>query len=178
YFGAIADWIDLDLVYDGAKARPQYSFVLIGQVFGRDVSALEALPNVRLLGNKPYADIPAYLYHFDACLIPFLLNQVTKATDPVKLYEYFSLGKPVVATNMAELAQCGDLLYIGHDAEDFAQKVDAAVSEGASEAASDHAANLTRGRIDFARANTWSSRVELLDRSIRQAFPPVSVVIV
>ena len=53
YFGAIADWIDLDLVYEVAKARPQYSFVLIGQVFGRDVSRLEALPNVRLLGTSP-----------------------------------------------------------------------------------------------------------------------------
>ena len=122
YFGAIADWIDLDLVYAVAKSRPQYSFVMIGQVFGRDISQLESLPNVRMLGSKPYADIPAYLYHFDACTIPFLINQVTKATDPVKLYEYFSLGKPVVATDMAELAQCGDLVYIGHDPEDFARQ--------------------------------------------------------
>ena len=170
YFGAIADWIDLDLVYAVAKSRPQYSFVLIGQVFGRDVAHLEALPNVRLLGNKPYADIPAYLYHFDACTIPFLINQVTRATDPVKLYEYFSLGKPVVATNMAELSQCGDLVYIGHDAEDFARKLDAAVSE--------NDADLSRRRIEFAQANTWSSRVADLDRAIRESFPLVSVLIV
>jgi len=170
YFGAIADWIDLDLVYAVAKSRPQYSFVMIGQVFGRDISQLESLPNVRMLGSKPYADIPSYLYDFDACTIPFLINQVTKATDPVKLYEYFSLGKPVVASNMAELGQCGDMVYIGHDPEDFARKLDLALSETD--------ADLPRRRIEFARANTWSSRVEDIDRAIRQAFPLVSILIV
>ena len=56
-----------------------YSFVLIGQVFNRDVSELEALPNVFLLGNKNYRETPSYLHNFDACTIPFLLNQVTHA---------------------------------------------------------------------------------------------------
>ena len=170
YFGAIADWIDLDLVYAVAKSRPQYSFVMIGQVFGRDISRLQALPNVRMLGSKPYADIPAYLFHFDACTIPFLINQVTKATDPVKLYEYFSLGKPVVATDMKELGQCGELVYIGHDAEDFARQVDLAVAEKDPD--------LPRRRIEFARANTWSSRVDDIDRATRQAFPLVSILVV
>jgi polysaccharide pyruvyl transferase CsaB len=170
YFGAIADWIDLDLVYEVARLRPQYSFVLIGQVFGRDTSKLEALPNVRLLGNKPYADIPGYLYNFDACLIPFLLNQVTKATDPVKLYEYFSLGKPVVATDMKELEQCAGLLYIGRGAEDFACKVDQAVAE------TDR--SLPRRRIDFAKANTWSSRVDDIEQAVLKTFPLVSVIVV
>ena len=170
YFGAIADWIDLDLVCAVARSRPQYSFVLIGQVFGRDVSALEALENVRLLGNRPYADIPSYLHNFDACLIPFLLNQVTKATDPVKLYEYLSLGKPVIATDMAELGQCGDLLYIGRDPEDFARKVDEAIAEKDPD--------LVRRRIEFARANTWSSRVQEIDAGVRAAFPLLSILIV
>jgi len=170
YFGAIADWIDLDLVYAVAKSRPQYSFVMIGQVFGRDTSPLESLSNVRMLGSKPYADIPACLYHFDVCTIPFLINHVTKATDPVKLYEYFSLGKPVVATDMAELGQCGDLVYIGHGPEEFALKLDLALSEKDAE--------LPRRRIEFARANTWSSRVEEIDRATRQTFPLVSILIV
>jgi polysaccharide pyruvyl transferase CsaB len=170
YFGAIADWIDLDLVYEVAARRPKYSFVLIGQVFGRDTSKLESLPNVRLLGNKPYADIPSYLYGFDACLIPFLLNQVTKATDPVKLYEYLSLGKPVVATAMAELQQCGDLLYIGRNVEDFAVKLDRALDETDD--------SLVERRIAFARANTWTSRVEQIGEAARQAFPKVSILMV
>jgi polysaccharide pyruvyl transferase CsaB len=170
YFGAIADWIDLDLVYAVAKIRPQYSFVLIGQVFGRDTSVLESLPNVFLLGNQSYERIPAFLAEFDACIIPFLLNQVTKATDPVKLYEYFSQGKPVVATDMAELAQCAGLLYIGRGAEDFAGKLDLALNETGDD--------LRRQRVEFAKQNNWAQRVDTIDSAVRNAFPLVSILIV
>ena len=170
YFGAIADWIDLDLVLAVAQARPQYSFVLIGQVFNRDTTSLQALPNVFLLGNQRYLDIPSFLFHFDACLIPFLLNQVTKATDPVKLYEYFSLGKPVVATDMAELQQCAGLIYIGRGADDFARKLDRALTE--------QDATLRDRRIAFAQNNTWTARVDQIEAATARLFPLISILIV
>jgi GT2 family glycosyltransferase/glycosyltransferase involved in cell wall biosynthesis/SAM-dependent methyltransferase len=170
YFGAIADWIDLDLIEEVARQRPDYSFVLIGQVFERDTSRLARLPNVNLLGSKQYREIPSYLAQFDACIIPFVLNQVTHATDPVKLYEYFSLGKPVVATNMTELAQCRELLYIGKDAAHFAQQLDCALNEADGE--------LKERRIAFAAHNTWGERVDTLDRAVRQKLPALSIVIV
>jgi polysaccharide pyruvyl transferase CsaB len=59
YFGAIADWIDLDLIQRVAELCPQNTFVLIGQVFNRDTRTLKSLPNVRLLGSKPYSEIPS-----------------------------------------------------------------------------------------------------------------------
>jgi hypothetical protein len=54
-------------------------------------------------------DMPAYLYNFDVCLIPFLKNKVTEAVDPVKLYEYLSSGKPVVARDLYELRRYKEL---------------------------------------------------------------------
>ncbi|HET8548825.1 MAG TPA: glycosyltransferase, partial [Bryobacteraceae bacterium] len=170
YYGAIADWMDLDLCLELAALRPHYSFVYIGQVFGRDTAKLEQMPNVHLLGSKPYEELPPYLIRFDACTIPFVLNEVTAATDPVKLYEYFSLGKPVVATDMAELAECRDLLYIGKNAEDFAHKLDLAVTEADGQ--------LRRRRMNFARANTWKQRVNDMDAEIRSRFPLVSILMV
>ena len=169
YFGAIAEWMDLDLVRDTALARPQYSFVMVGQVFRDDISKIQ-LPNVHLLGNKPYPDIPSYLEHFDVCVIPFVLNEVTKATDPVKLYEYLSRGKPVVATAMAELAECEDLIYIARDAEHYAEQLDRAVAE-------DNPA-LRKRRIEYAAANTWEQRYQTMDAAITQVFPRVSIIVV
>ncbi len=51
YFGAIADWMDLELVRSAAVARPQYSFVMVGQVFRNDISRID-LPNVHLMGRQ------------------------------------------------------------------------------------------------------------------------------
>ena len=170
YFGAIADWIDLDLIERAARERPGYSFVLIGQVFGRDISSLEELPNVHLLGNQPYQRIPQYLRQFDVCIIPFLINDVTAATDPVKLYEYLSLGKPVVATDMAELRPYGDLIYIAAEPSLFSARVDEALGE--------HDSDRAARRIEFARTNTWRSRAAVMDESIAAQFPRISVIIV
>jgi GT2 family glycosyltransferase len=75
----------------------------------------------------------------------------------------------VVATDMKELAQCGDLLYIGHGAEDFAAKLDIALHEDAS---------LSARRIEFAQRNTWGARVDQLEAAARGATPLVSVLVV
>ena len=170
YYGAIADWFDLELLTELAASRPQYSFVVIGQVHQVDVSRLQSLPNVHMLGEKNYREIPLFLSHFDVCLIPFKLNNLTKGVDPVKLYEYFSQGKPVVATDMAELPQNTSLLYIGKDTGDFAQKVDAALQETDPQ--------WKQQRIDFARANTWAARVDAMEQAVSASFPLVSILIV
>ena len=170
YFGAIAEWFDLALLLRLARERPQYTFVLIGGVFNVPTGELRALPNVYVLGQKPYALMPAYLQHFDACLIPFKVNQITEATDPVKFYEYISQGKPVVATHMPELHPYQDYLYLADDPADFIRKVDLAVREN------DPA--LRERRVALARANTWTDRVNRFKDAIARAHPKASLLIV
>lgn len=169
YFGAIADWFDLELVRNVARSRPSYSFVLVGQVFGRDTARLASLPNVRLLGSRPYEAMPSVLAAFDVCIIPFVLNQVTHATDPVKLYEYLSQGKPVVASGMAELRRCGDVVRLAGDSTEFATQLDLALAE--------HSKELTEKRIEFARKSSWQARVTGFSQAIEAAFPLVSILV-
>ncbi|MDP9193382.1 MAG: glycosyltransferase [Acidobacteriota bacterium] len=170
YFGAIAPWFDVDLLARVASRRPDCSFVVIGGVFDVDVASLKRLPNVHLLGQQPYARMPAYLRDFDVCTIPFVVNEITAATDPVKFYEYISLGKPVVSTHMPELEPFADLLYLAGDEEDFLRKLDLALAE-------DDDALRTR-RIDVARANTWPARAAMTLNAIRDTHPKVSIIIV
>lgn len=170
YFGAIAEWFDVPLMVEVAQTRPNYQFVILGGVFGIDVSELEALPNVHLLGQQPYQNMPLYLYHFDVCTIPFKINEITAATDPVKLYEYLSAGKPVVATYMAELEPYDKLIYRAATPEEFALQIDAALSERDVE--------LAHRRIATARQHTWAERWSTIDTAIRETFPQASIVIV
>lgn len=99
YFGLIADYVDVDLLADVARARPDWSLVLIGDV-RTDVSRLAALPNVHLLGRRPYADLPEYCARFSIGLIPFRPGPLTDAVNPIKLREYLAAGLPVISARM------------------------------------------------------------------------------
>jgi len=170
YFGAIAQWLDAELVRRVALERPHYTLVLIGGVFNVDIAGLEELPNVRFLGQQPYARMPSYLASFDACMIPFVVDEVTAATDPVKFYEYVSLGKPVVATPMPELEPYRELLYFASTPAEFATQLDAALNENDP--------GLVARRVALARENTWTARVATLSDAIREAHAKVSIIVV
>jgi GT2 family glycosyltransferase/glycosyltransferase involved in cell wall biosynthesis len=170
YFGAIADWFDVELLAEAARSRPDYTFVLLGGVFDTDVSPLKQLANVRLLGQQPYETMPRYLYHFDACTIPFKINPITEATDPVKVYEYLSGGKPVVAVALPELNRLSDYIYIAADRADFVRQLDAALSEKNGALAS--------SRVEIAKQNTWKQRFETVSEALASSTPRASIIVV
>ena len=126
FFGLIADWVDLDLIRHLALSRPHWTFVLVGKA-DTDVSAVADLPNVRLTGRKPYEELPGYCKGFDAAILPFRINELTLASNPLKLREYLAAGLPVVATAIPEAARLRPLVRIGRDPEDFLDQLDAIV---------------------------------------------------
>lgn len=170
YFGAIAEWFDVDLVAFLARSRPNYTFVLLGGIFSVDVSELMKLSNVRLLGQHPYELMPKYLYQFDVCMIPFKLSPITEATDPVKLYEYLSGGKPVVSVDLPELEPYRKQVYIAKDQDEFVALLDRALT--------DDDRKLAEERRALARANDWASRYQTVVTGLSERTSRVSVIIV
>jgi GT2 family glycosyltransferase/glycosyltransferase involved in cell wall biosynthesis len=171
YYGAISQWFDVDLVYYLAQSRPQWTFTLIGQITC-DVSSLKKLANVRLLGEMDYSKLPEYLYGFDVCLIPFLLNELTRCTNPVKVYEYLAAGKAVVCTAMPELELLEELVSIGRTPDDFLQKIEHSLASDNEEQ--------SKLRRHFVLDQSWKDRAsQLLEevRACQSALPRVSVVV-
>ena len=87
----------MDLIVHCARRHPKWQFVLIGAMDGCDTAEAALLANIVFLGEKPYAELPHYLNAFDVCLIPFKLMDLTRATNPVKVYEYLCAGEWAVA---------------------------------------------------------------------------------
>jgi GT2 family glycosyltransferase/glycosyltransferase involved in cell wall biosynthesis len=170
YYGAIADWFDVELMAELARQRTHYHFVLLGGTFDVDVARLRQIPNVQFLGQQPYETMPQYLYHFDACIIPFKINPITEATDPVKLYEYLSGGKPVVSVNLPELAPYRDYVYIADGPADFAAKLDQALAENNQQAA--------LRRKSLAQQHTWAERYTRIIGKFKEVVPQASIIIV
>jgi glycosyltransferase involved in cell wall biosynthesis len=103
FFGLIESWIDVGLLVHLAESRPDWSIVLIGRA-AADVSRLRRYPNVSLLGRRPYSELPSYAKGFDVAVCPFVMNELTRCINPIKLREYLSAGLPVVATAIPEAA--------------------------------------------------------------------------
>ena len=104
YYGAVAEWFDFELVRKLADMNPELDFEIIGSVTDSRVSsALSKLKNVRLLGEMPINSLPKATAGWKVGLIPFREVDLIKATNPVKMYEYASMGIPIVSTDIPEV---------------------------------------------------------------------------
>lgn len=169
YYGAIAEWFDIDLVYHVATSRPEWRIVLVGSTAGAEIEKLKDLPNIDLVGEVPYRRITEYLYTFDCCLIPFKVVELIKATNPVKIYEYFAAGKPVVATRIPELELVPrDLVRLADGEEDFLSQISLALSEDQ---------DLSLKRKLWATNHSWMKRGHAFARCLDAITPCVSVII-
>jgi glycosyltransferase involved in cell wall biosynthesis len=151
FFGLIAEWIDLQLVRELAQRRPGWTFVMIGKATV-DLSPLRGLPNVRLLGQKPYASLPSYCRAFDVGLIPFRIDELTLNVNPLKLREYLAAGLPVVSSDLPEVRKYGHLVHVAAGVDAYLREIERALTERAEP--------LDRARVDAMKDESWEARVE------------------
>jgi hypothetical protein len=152
YYGALARWFDYGLLAHAASVRGDCEFLLIGPDFDGTLAAenLTRLPNVHWVGEKKYEELPAYLHYFTVATIPFLINDVTRATSPIKLFEYMAATKPIVTTDLPECRQYGCVLA-ARDRAEYAAMLGEAIERGREEP-------YCRSLEEEARKNTWEAR--------------------
>jgi len=160
FWGLIQDWVDLELVAAIAKGRPHWPIVMIGER-AADTSALSDLPNVHLLGRRPYDLLPQYAKAFSVGMIPFRRNGLTEAVNPIKLREYLSAGLPVVATGLPEVRRYERWVRIADSAEGWIRAIEEiTAADGAGQ----------RGERRAAMRNeTWAAKVAELEAHVAKA---------
>jgi glycosyltransferase involved in cell wall biosynthesis len=169
YYGAVSPaWVDASLLAAVAELRPDWNVVVIGPTDQASAATLDRCPNVLRLDEVPYAQLPRYCADFHVAVVPFLVNELTGATDPVKVYEYFAAGKPVVATPMPELYRWQGLLTVADTAGGFVAAIDRYLGSPGDVAA----------RQAVAREASWSSRVDRFHPAMLACLPSLAVVVV
>jgi teichuronic acid biosynthesis glycosyltransferase TuaH len=163
YFGALAKWVDYELIIKLAKERPNYEILLIGWNYDRSIEKypMANYPNIKVLGPINYKVLPQYACWFSVSIIPFRINDVTKSTSPVKLFEYMALGHPIVTSDMPECRKYrASLVAKSHD--DFIRKVDLALMKREDS-----------GYLDFLRkdskSNSWVKKSQDISRILNRA---------
>jgi teichuronic acid biosynthesis glycosyltransferase TuaH len=167
YYGVFAEWFDYDMLERLAALRPDWNFLLIGQPFDLSLrqrgEALLKRPNVHWIGPRSYRVLPAYLRIFDVAMIPFLINDITLATSPLKLYEYFAGGKPVITSPMPECMAYGEV-FSCERLEEYSEALDQARKQGGEES--------FRERLrQLGRENSWAARLRALEAGLKN--PPL-----
>jgi hypothetical protein len=154
YYGALAKWLDYDLIHFACDACKDFNFVFIGPKIDPSSEKLQRRDNLFLLGPKKYEDLKYYLRRIDVATIPFQVNRVTNSTSPVKLFEYMAGGKPIVTTDMKECRKFQSVL-ISATFEEYVKNLRRALT---LRQAPQYLELLKRE----AEENSWASRVDAI----------------
>jgi UDP-galactopyranose mutase len=165
FFGVIDERLDIGLLDEVARMRPEWQLVMIGPVVKIDPATLPRHANIHYLGMKSYEELPAYLSGWDVALLPFARNDSTRFISPTKTPEYLAAGRPVVSTSIRDVVRpYGQEGYvrIADTAEEFVAACEAALAEDAT---------ARQERVDpFLAQNswdgTWASMSALIDGAV------------
>lgn len=149
FYGLISAWIDTELITFLAKARPEWTFLMIGLV-SVDLGELPHLPNVVFAGPQPYLSLPAWLKAFDVGLQPYRLNAQTIHANPLKLREYLASGKPVVSIEIPEVKRFSAYVGMAHNDEEFLRRIEEALATDNDDK--------RRARMEVVANMSWEAR--------------------
>ncbi len=159
YLGSITeDRVNIELLHEIAKKNQDKSLVLAGPVW-RELapkirSAFSRFSNVHFLGRIAYSQAAAVMNQFDLCLNPHHLNAFIRFTDPMKLYEYLALGKPVVSVASAGLEKFSKHVELATSFEDFHAKIQTGLKNNTLKQVNE--------RKKFAKAHTYAKRADTM----------------
>lgn len=155
FFGLVSEWLDQELIVKMARSLADAQIVLIGRP-DVDTAGLQNVPNLHLLGPRPFKNLPGYLGNFEVGIIPFVVNDLTRAVNPIKLREMLAGGCPVVSTALPEVERFSGLLGsvdVVRTHDEFIRCVVRRVNEGIT---TDRRRAISQSMV----TETWSAKVD------------------
>jgi glycosyltransferase involved in cell wall biosynthesis len=163
YLGTIDNRFDFETIENAVKNCRQFYILLIGPITETTlvpkINKLQQEQNFRWLGPKKQEEAIAYLQHSSIGIIPFYLNDLTEAVNPIKYYEYLACGLPVVAPPLRELSYMKGPLHFYSDQDSFLKALKEAENERSKKR------DLYKS---FAAENSWHKRFEEVTRIVEQ----------
>ena len=170
YSGAIwPEWFEMDIIEYLVEKFPEYEFLMLGPYLpckdeddGRNIAEiiknLEHNYNIKFLGQVPHEELVSYLRQANLAIVPFVVNEVTKACSPLKCFEYLGAFLPVVSTNLPEIKNY-PMIEFACSKEEFANKVEKMIDHKITE-------NEYKMMRNFTEENTWKARSQEINNII------------
>jgi len=172
YIGHINNRFNFNILKKLIISNKNINFVFVGPIhFEKNISQKNIKDNIEwlisqkntiLTGEKPKSIIYEYINKFDICIIPYDIQfSFNKYCYPMKLFEYFYSGKPVISTPIKELKRekFSDLLYIGENYEQWQQHIDFIFNNN-------HSSITQKKQKMMALKNSWLNKINSISKQI------------
>jgi glycosyltransferase involved in cell wall biosynthesis len=131
FFGTLAEWLDFDLIVSVAKLAPDWRLEFVGK--SDCVPDRMRLPNVSVQSPVHFSRLPEIMSGWTAAWIPFKLNKLTIAVNPLKVREYLAGGLPSHCSPLPEVDPLRQHVHISQDAADIVRWMNAVALEDSPE---------------------------------------------
>ena len=159
YFGHLEEsWFDWNLLIIAASKHPDLYFEIIG--YGEPLwvrEKMEELSNVKLIGKIHPSKLYNYVKRWKAAIIPFKTSILSKAVDPIKIYEYIYFGLPTVVTGIEHLDSYPNT-FVVKDKNIFEETILSVLDS-----------NKAKEADDFLTQSTWLARFQDFEKLILEA---------
>ena len=143
-----------------AIADAGFELRLVGGLAGAGRKLLK-MPGVDYRGEVSHAELPGALAGVDALVLPYKVNDLTRAISPAKTYECLAAGRPIVAAPLPAMEELGEYIYLARRPEEYVRTLRSLWNKGTWER--------VRGGIELASENSWDARFAGLEEAIWRA---------
>lgn len=165
FIGAVYEWLDFSLIEKIAVNNPDWNLIMVGPK-QHDLKIPEC-NNIHWLGARDYKSLPLYMQSFDLMLIPFLQNEVTKHANPIKLWEYLAAGKAVISTDLPEVPELPEVIWLSDAHESFIENCSKALD---LLKIPEKKLKLAQKARTLAKNNSWDERCKVIRMILKKHF--------
>lgn len=147
YFGTISVWLDFEVLLFslGQISELEYHF------YGPSEIDLPEHPRLIFHGTIAHQDLYRCVGTFDCFILPFRVTPLVESVDPVKLYEYINLDRPIIAIRYAEIERFGDFVHFYDGTESLLEAISLVRQQRKAKYSIEQ-------RISFLEENSWERR--------------------
>ncbi len=155
YFGTVAKWFDFESISSVVNNIDNIRFRIVGPTEHR-----MDIPRVDYMGPVDHSELFHSVEDCSCLIMPFIVNDIIKAVDPVKLYEYIAFGKCVISVRYPEIERFGDYVYFYETSDELVSLISDLSSKGFPPKYTE------ASRRRFLSVNTWEQRVNVIVQTL------------
>jgi len=155
YIGTISKWFDIDTIVQSLEIKKNIRYQLIGPC-----EVKYQHERIKYYDVIEHNKLGVIVESFDCLIMPFQINDIVSAVDPVKLYEYIAFGKCIISVYYPEIERFSEFVYFYEDTQQYVALLDELMEKGFPPKYS------KLQQESFLRENSWEQRYKMIMNEI------------